>query len=64
MVQLLSTPQPLTQASGPANRIARVLVVGGAGLAAVMLIAALILWARYGTAVFFEMIASGIAACF
>lgn len=25
---------------------------------------ALLLWAHYGTAVFFEMIASGIAACF
>lgn len=64
MVQVVSTPQPLTRAPGSANRLARVLVVGGVGLAAVILIAALILWARYGTAVFFEMIASGFAACF
>jgi hypothetical protein len=34
------------------------------GLAAVLLLAALLLWSRYGTAVFFEMIAAGIAACF
>ncbi len=64
MVQLLSTPQPLTQASVSANRLSRVLAIGGVGLAAVILIAALILWARYGTAVFFEMIASGFATCF
>jgi len=64
MVQLVSTPQPLTQASGSANRIARALVVGGMVLAAVLLIAALVLWARYGSTVFFEMIASGFAACF
>lgn len=64
MVQLVSTPQLTTQAPQPANRVARALVAGGAGLGAVFLIGALILWARYGTAVFFEMIASGFAACF
>lgn len=64
MVQLVSTPQPTTQASQPANGIARALVTGGAGLGAVVLVGALVLWARYGTAVFFEMIASGFAACF
>jgi hypothetical protein len=64
MVQLLSTPQLTTQASPPASRLARALVAGGAGLGVALLIAALILWARYGSAVFFEMIASGFAACF
>jgi hypothetical protein len=39
-------------------------VVSGAGLCAVLLLAALILWAHYGSAVFFEMIAAGFAACF
>jgi hypothetical protein len=34
------------------------------GLVAVLLTGALLLWANYGTAVFFEMIAAGIAACF
>jgi hypothetical protein len=64
MVQLLSTPQPLKRVSTPANRLARVLVVGGAGLAGALFVAAVILWVRYGTTVFFEMIASGFAACF
>jgi hypothetical protein len=43
---------------------------GGAGLVAalavvcaVLLAGAAVLWIHYGTAVFFEMIASGIAAC-
>ena len=33
------------------------------GVAAVLL-GALVLWFHYGTAVFFEMLASGIGACF
>jgi hypothetical protein len=39
-------------------------VFAGAGLGAALLAGALVLWFHYGTAVFFEMIASGIAACF
>ena len=31
---------------------------------AVLIAATLVLWAHYGTAVFFEIIAAGIAACF
>jgi len=34
------------------------------GLGAVALLAALALWYRYGTAVFFETIAAGISGCF
>ena len=52
------------RASGPANRLARAVVVGGAGLGVALLLAAALLWLHYGTAVFFEMIASGFAACF
>jgi hypothetical protein len=37
-----------------------VLVAGTAGM---LLAAALALWAHYGTAVFFEMIRAGFAAC-
>ena len=33
-------------------------------LAGVLIAGTLALWAHYGTAVFFEMIAAGIAACF
>jgi hypothetical protein len=64
MAHLLSTQQPLTRPSAPASRLARAVVVGGAGLGVVLLLAALVLWLHYGTAVFFEMIASGFAACF
>ena len=35
-----------------------------AALAVVLVAATLALWAHYGTAVFFEIIAAGIAACF
>ena len=36
----------------------------GLALGAALVIGALVLWVHYGTTVFFEMIASGIAACF
>jgi len=39
------------------------LAVAGAGFGAAFLIGALALWFHYGTAVFFETIASGLAAC-
>jgi len=35
-----------------------------AGLAGLLLAAAVVLWAHYGSAVFYEMILAGIAACF
>jgi hypothetical protein len=35
-----------------------------AGLGSIVLLGALALWFRYGTAVFFEMVASGVSACF
>ena len=38
------------------------LLVGA--VAGVLIVATLWLWAHYGTAVFFEIIAAGIAACF
>jgi len=60
MAQPVFTSQEMLAAVRPA----RVIVVGGAGLGAAMLLGALVLWLHYGTAVFFEMIASGIAACF
>lgn len=60
----ISTSQPLAQTGGPPGRIARVVVTGGAVLGALLVLAAGVLWLRYGSAVFFEMIASGFAACF
>ena len=41
----------------------RTLVLAGGGIAA-LLAATLVLWAYYGTAVFFEMVRAGWAACF
>ena len=43
--------------------VSRPLVLGIAG-AGILLALAVALWAHYGSAVFFEMIAAGIAACF
>jgi hypothetical protein len=40
------------------------LAVAGAGLGAALLLGTLALWFHYGTAVFFETIAAGIAGCF
>ena len=64
MAHPLSTPQPLHGALPPGRRVARGIVVAAAGLTAFLLLGALVLWFHYGTAVFFEMIASGISACF
>jgi hypothetical protein len=46
------------------GRVASAIVWGAAGLGAVALLGAAVLWFHYGTAVFFEMIAAGISACF
>jgi hypothetical protein len=60
--------QPVSTQQAPAvltpRRVVPAIVVGGAVLGAAILLAALVLWFHYGTAVFFEMIASGISACF
>ncbi len=60
----ISPPQQLPGMLPPARRVAPAIVMGAAGLGAILLIGALALWFHYGTAVFFEMIASGISACF
>jgi hypothetical protein len=63
MAQPISTPQQMV-ATEPSRKIASAIVMGAAGLGAAILLGALVLWFHYGTAVFFEMIASGISACF
>jgi hypothetical protein len=60
MAQPVSS-QHLPGVSSPARAA---LAVAGAGLGAALLLGALVLWFHYGTAVFFEMIAAGISACF
>jgi hypothetical protein len=64
MAQPISAPQQIPDALRPARRSVPVVAVGGAVLGVVLLLGALVLWLHYGTAVFFEMIASGISACF
>jgi len=64
MAQPVSTPQQIPAAFVPARWLVPALTLGGAGLGAVLLLGALGLWAHYGTAVFFETIASGLSACF
>lgn len=48
----------------PTSRLAvMVAMVGGTAAAAVLAIAG-VLWLRYGTEVFFQTLAAGLAACF
>ena len=55
------TPLPDTAIASP-GRLPPVLIIVAAF--AVLLGGAMTLWAFYGTAVFFEMIAAGLAYCF
>jgi hypothetical protein len=63
MAQPVSTRHNVSAAIGP-SRAASALAVAGAGLGAALLLGTLGLWFHYGTAVFFETIASGVSACF
>ena len=51
-------------AAQPRGRVASAIVWGAASLGAIVSLGAVALWFHYGTAVFFEMIAAGISACF
>jgi hypothetical protein len=48
----------------PLGAVAFGIIAGSAVLVAAILLGASVLWIHYGTAVFFEMITSGITACF
>jgi hypothetical protein len=48
----------------PRDGVRQALLWGGGGLVALLLAGALALWFHYGTAVFFETIATGFANCF
>jgi len=62
MVQPIATRSELVAA--PQGRGAFAILWGAAGIGGLALLAAAALWFHYGTAVFFEMITAGIAACF
>ena len=53
----------MPQAALDTHFLTRPFLLVGA-VAGVLIVATLWLWAHYGTAVFFEIIAAGIAACF
>jgi hypothetical protein len=62
MAQPVSSPRQMPQSRSPGG-VGSAIAWGAAGLGGLVLLGALILWFHYGTAVFFEMIASGISAC-
>ena len=53
----------MPEAAVNSPRFSAPLLLAGA-VSAVLIVATLGLWANYGTAVFFEIITAGIAACF
>jgi len=63
MTQPLLNEQ-MVSSSRSAGGVKTALAWGGTALGAVVLLATLALWYHYGTTVFFEMIASGVSACF
>lgn len=63
--QVTSQPEILPQSrSSGGSAIAWAITRTMAGLGSFALLGALALWFHYGTAVFFEMVASGVSACF
>jgi hypothetical protein len=64
MAQPLSTLKPDLAASRPRDALRAAVLWGGAGLGALLLAGSAALWFHYGTAVFFETIASGFRNCF
>ena len=64
MAQPVSSQHEMMSPSRPSGGAGAVIAWGGAGLGGIVLLGALVLWFHYGTAVFFEMIASGVSACF
>ena len=66
-VQMVADGSPPFHAAAAARDIAAGALDragGGDRVGLAVLLGALVLWFHYGTAVFFEMIASGISACF
>lgn len=61
----MAQPVPVRDSLSPAHPsgVAFAIVAATAVFAVVLVVGAAALWVHYGTAVFFEMIKSGIAAC-
>jgi hypothetical protein len=63
MAQPLSSSHSLGAGAPSGRGAVRALVVAGGLIGAVVVVGTLALWVHYGTAVFFETISAGIAAC-
>jgi hypothetical protein len=64
MARPIPAQNGMLPATPPKARAASVIVWSAGVIGAFVAIGAAALWFHYGTAVFFEMIAAGIAACF
>jgi hypothetical protein len=64
MAQPIRSQQDVDSITPLARRAGIIAAAGGTAVVGALLLAAVVLWFQYGTALFFEMIASGIAACF
>jgi hypothetical protein len=63
MAQPVSTPHDMPAAVRKDGDGIRAVWVTGCVLGGAVLLGTLVLWVRYGTTMFFDMIASGLAAC-
>lgn len=54
----------MAEAASPSVRPSARFLVGSAVAAGLLVAGTLMLWAHYGTTVFYEMILAGLAACF
>jgi hypothetical protein len=54
----------MPEIASPLRTTARPLMLAAAVVAGMLLAAAFALWGYYGSAVFYEMLAAGLAACF
>jgi hypothetical protein len=64
MAQPLFSLKPVLAVSRPRDGLRAAVLWGASGLAGLLVVGALGLWFHYGTAVFFETIATGFANCF
>jgi hypothetical protein len=64
MAQPLPGAHPLSDNSPTAGRAPSVLLWLAAGVGALIVLGAMALWFHYGSQVFFEMIRTGLSACF
>jgi hypothetical protein len=64
MAQPIRSQQDVDSVTPLARRAGVIAAAGGVAVVGALSLAAVVLWFQYGTALFFEMIASGIAACF